>query len=289
MKKLIFLLLLIPCTLFGQGTLSPGLIEQSGTIWATSMTDPKLIQPSGLMWYYEYKDPNLPDAPVIIFLHGSGEKSDTPNLGKIQKQGLPKLLKAAGMSYLPGFTVLCPQQVTGRWGYNPEIIKFLQYVKSNYKSEYRLLTGLSMGSDGSWDGSYQSDDKLVTAIVPVSGKGDYNLAKKTASKKIYVWAIHGKSDTSVPTSDGLRPVNGMNSVGANPKPIWTLINGAHNSVCWDVAFSIEDQPQLGNTTIYKWFKSLLPKEQPTTGIFIDGIWQGETECDFNGLHIEYRN
>jgi len=230
-----------------------------------------LKQPSGVLWFYEYKDPNLPDAPVIIFLHGSGETSTTPDLPKIQKNGLPKLLKQAGMSYLPGFTLLCPQQIKGRWGYNPEIIMFLQYVKSNYKSEYRLLTGLSMGGDGSWDGSYQNTEKLITAIVPVSCKGDYNLAKKTASKQIAVWGIHGDKDTGVPPSDGLRPINGMNSVGANPAPIWTIIKGGtHSGSTWDVAYSLTDRPELGNTTIYKWFKSLIPSEpEPPTPSRID--------------------
>lgn len=241
-----------------------------------------LKQPSGLMWYYEYRDPNLPDAPIVIFLHGSGEKSNTPNLSLIQKQGLPKLLKAAGMSYLPGFTVICPQQVTGRWGYNPEIIKFLQYIKANYKSEYRLLTGLSMGGDGTWDGSYQNDEKLITAMVPVSCKGDYNLAKKTAAKKIAVWGIHGDKDTGVPPSDGLRPINGMISVGANPAPVWTIIKGGtHSGSTWDVAYSLTDRSELGGTTIYKWFKSLIPTEpeppQPEEKDLMDSIYTNSSD------------
>jgi len=244
-----------------------------------------LRQPKGIMWFWEYTDPNCSDCPILIFLPGSGERSNTPNFSLIQRNGLPKLLKAKGVTYLQGFTVLVPQQTTNVWGYvrdpkNPDIIKFLSYVKANYKSEDRFLTGLSMGGDGSWDGSYNGLDTLISAMVPVSGKGDYNLAKITAQRGISVWSIHGSSDTTVPYTDGKRPINGMLSIGSDPIPMFTLIyGGTHGSSTWDVAYSLTDRAELGGTTIYKWLLSKVkPKPIDKPGLYLDGKFCGTDSC-----------
>lgn len=249
--------------------------------------------PKGVMWFWEYNEDTSTNKPIIIFLPGSGERSDTPNFGLIEKNGLPKLLKQAGLTFLDGFTVLAPQQTRTASGYirdpkNPDIIKFLKYVHENYQSKYIMPIGLSMGGSGSWFASYLGTEKLVTAIVPVSaGEGDYNLAKLTEQRGIKVWGIHGSNDTISTVSDGKRPINGVISVGGEPK--WTLIQGGgHNSLTWDIAFSITDRPELGGTTIYKWFASMCePVEKP--GIYVNNIWYGYDSCDFQGNKIEFRN
>ncbi len=251
-----------------------------------------LKQPKGVMWYWEHSDGKSLSAPVIIALHGSGERSNTPDYSLIQRHGLPKLLKLAGYDYLDGFTILTPQENTTTWGYvrdpnNPDIIKFLRYVRANYNTQFVMVTGLSMGGDGSWCASYLGDEKLVTAIVPVSGKGDYNLAKLTEQRGVKVWGIHGDADKTVPVSDGKRPINGMISEGGEPK--WTLIpGGGHNDLTWDVAFSITDRTELGGTTIYKWFKSMCANVDPV-GLYVDGLFIGESPATFEGHTIEYRN
>lgn len=242
-----------------------------------------LHEPKGILWYWEYTDPNCKVCPVLIFLPGSGERSDTPDFSKIQRNGTPKLLKAAGLNYLEGFILLVPQQKTSVWGYigdpkNPDIIKFLTHVHDTYLTEQIFLTGLSMGGDGSWDGSYRGGLAMVKAIVPVSGKGDYNGAKITQQRGIKAWGIHGSADTGVYPSDGKRPINGMTSIGGTP--MWTLIpGGTHSSSTWDIAFSLTDRPELGGTTIYKWFLSLVPpKPIEIPGIYIDGEFCGVDSC-----------
>lgn len=230
------------------------------------------VSESGVSQYLEYIDPAVGlNAPVLIFLHGSGERGTDPN--KLDDQGTPKLLKLAGLDHLKGFILLCPQQSTNYTGWkgnpdNPTIIKFLRYVRAKYPGDGRVfVTGLSMGGDGSWDASYNShgDAQLVSGIVPVSGEGDYKMAKTTASYGTPVWAIHGQNDTTVPPSDGLRPVNGMNDAGANPAPKWTPLPGGHNSSFWDMVFSLTPRAELGNTTIYAWLLSqgvIVPPDPP---------------------------
>jgi len=203
MKKLLILsLVIVSFVSFGQNTLTPapGIlsapIDWSGNGSNLSLVPstldiglpPKLIEPKGIMWFWEYTDPNCKGCPVLIFLPGHGERSDKPDFAKIQRQGTPKLLKAAGLNYLEGFTLLVPQTTTSKNGYvgdpkNPDIIKFLTYVHENYLTEYVFATGLSMGGDGSWDASYRGYVGLVKAIAPVSCKGDYNGGDFSISEK----------------------------------------------------------------------------------------------------------
>src|SRR6478609_7712966 len=115
MRKLTFVLSLISFCSFGQ---------------TSKQTE------SGLK-YLEYIDPNCSkgNCPILIFLHGSGECGT--DLTLVQKNGLPKLLKGQGLSYLKGFTLLAPQRTNTNWGWiaeptNPLIINFLKWARLKY-------------------------------------------------------------------------------------------------------------------------------------------------------------
>lgn len=220
-----------------------------------------LKQPQGQMWYWEYTDPACVNCPVLIFLHGSGERSSTPNLSKIQIHGTPKLLKAAGLTYLKGFTLICPQQLatTHDWlrvlpPAEPDIIKFTNYIRLNVPNDGRVyITGLSMGGRGAFDASYNSfgNANLITAIVPVSTNGDYKGGIETARRKTPTWDIYGSSDTAFPLNEIRNPINGMRD-GGFPAQVTIINGGTHGSSTWDVAFSLTPRAEIGNTTIYEW-------------------------------------
>lgn len=243
------------------------------------------------MNYFEYSNPNGWNLPVFIFLHASGERSNIPSLTKIQVHGTPKILKLAGLDYLPGFIMICPQQVTTKWGWvgdpnNPDIDRLIKFVKKNYPGDGRyFVSGPSMGSNGTWDALYSSE--TITAGIPVSGEGDYNKAKViTAPRNIPVSAFHGSSDTIVPPSDGKRPINGMIAGGANPTPTFTLIDGGgHGDNTWDKVYALDNKYFTPN--IYQWMDSQ-GKPEIKLGIYIDNVWQGFTECEFEGHKIEFR-
>lgn len=215
--------------------------------------------------------------PCIFFLHGSGEKGyGTPaEMEKIKNLGLPKFIKNGhDMTFTYNgkeekFIVLCPQQIPTRGGWTGDVIPFIKWALQYYRIDPNrvYVTGLSMGGEGSWSCTYDANNNpnLITAIAPVAAKGDYNGAKVTASHKIPVWAFHGENDTTIPVSDGRRPINGMNSVGADPAPIFELIKGgAHNNITYDNVYS--PTHQYRNPNIYEWFlsKSLGVVEEPTT-------------------------
>ena len=204
--------------------------------------------------------------PCIVFLHGSGERGDgSPSaLEKVKAHGTPKFIKnGATMCFTVNgktecFVVLSPQQTTNRSGWVGDVIPFVQFALSNYRIDPNrvYLTGLSMGGDGTWDASYATanEPNYFAALAPASCKGDYNGAKLTAAKKISVWAFHGGSDTAVPVADGKRPVNGMNSVGPNPVPMFHTYPGTgHSDQTWDKVY--DPSHTYHNPNVYEWFLS----------------------------------
>jgi len=237
--------------------------------------------------YLEYLPPGYATStnlyPCIIFLHGSGERGNgTTEINKVTAQGTPKFIKnGANMCFTVNgvtecFIVLSPQQTTNRWGWQGDVIPYIQDMLAVYRidPDRLYITGLSMGGDGSWDTSYDAanDPNFIAAMAPVSCKGDYNKAKTTAARKIPVWAFHGDKDTTVPISDGQRPVNGMLSVAANPAPVFTLVaGGTHSGSTWDKVYS--PTHTYYNPNVYEWFltwkRGVATPKPPTVNAGVD--------------------
>ncbi len=210
--------------------------------------------------------------PCIVFLHGAGERGDgsPAALEKVKTNGVPKFIKnGSTMCFTVNgktecFIVLSPQQTTNKWSWTGDVIPFIKYALSNYRIDPNrvYLTGLSMG--GGWDATYDplNEPNYIAAFAPVSTTGDYNGAKLTAAKKIPVWAFHGDMDTAFTLFQGKVPLNGMNSVGASPAPIWTIVaGGSHSGSTWDKVYS--PTHTYYNPNVYEWF---LGKTKPAVGL-----------------------
>ena len=85
--------------------------------------------------------------PVLLFLHGIGERGD--NLDLVKKHGPPKLI--AGGKQFP-FIVVSPQCPNGHWWETVELTALLDEIAKKYKVDQDriYLTGLSMGGFGTW-------------------------------------------------------------------------------------------------------------------------------------------
>jgi predicted peptidase len=87
--------------------------------------------------------------PLMLFLHGAGERGSDLNL--VKQHGPPKLIEQG--KDLP-FIVVSPQCPTGLWW--PELLDTLNALLDEIESKYDVdpsrvyLTGLSMGGFGSW-------------------------------------------------------------------------------------------------------------------------------------------
>jgi predicted peptidase len=174
--------------------------------------------------------------PLIVFLHGAGERGDDTKLLKV---GLPNLLETA-KEY--SFMLVAPQCPIDSWWTREleELSIFLKDFLGRYNIDKKrvYLTGLSMGGDGTWRlAALQS--KLFAAIVPICGIDKANSASKL--KDIPIWAFHGANDDIVPVKESRKVVNAIKALGGNAK-LTVYPDADHNA--WDQAYKTKE--------LYEW-------------------------------------
>lgn len=150
---------------------------------------------SYLQFLPEGYDPKADEKlPLVIFLHGAGERGD--DLEKVKKHGPPKFaMKGHGLP----FVLVAPQCPEGRWWQPDEIIALTRHlVKTMPVDSKRVhLTGISMGGFGTWAALAKAPE-LYASGVPICGGGDPAAAKILS--KIPIWAFHGEKDEAVPVT-----------------------------------------------------------------------------------------
>jgi predicted peptidase len=135
--------------------------------------------------------------PLLLFLHGSGERGE--NLDRVKIHGPPKLI-AAGKDF--PFIVVSPQCPSRSRGWQPhELSALLDEIVEKYKvdKDRICVTGLSMGGFGTWSLAAFSPDRFA-ALVPICGGGDPNTARRVSH--IAIWVFHGAKDPVVPLKLG---------------------------------------------------------------------------------------
>lgn len=180
------------------------------------------------------------DFPLILFLHGAGERGDDLELVKIH--GIPKVVEQ--QKDFP-FITISPQCPADKWWVDPWLIEALNALLEETMTKYRVdksrvyLTGLSMGGFGTWYLSMAYPEKFA-AIAPVCGGGMPWMAFRI--KDLPVWAFHGAKDEVVPIQRTEEVVEALKKIGGNVK--FTIYPEAgHDS--WTETY---DNPEL-----YQWF------------------------------------
>jgi len=180
------------------------------------------------------------DYPLILFLHGAGERGDDLELVKIH--GIPKIVEQ--QKDFP-FIAISPQCPIDRWWVDPWLIEALNALVDKITGKYRVdesrvyLTGLSMGGFGTWALSMMYPEKFA-AIAPICGGGMPWMAFRI--KDVPVWAFHGAKDPVVPIQRSEEIVEALKKVGGNIK--FTIYPDAgHDS--WTETYN--------NPELYQWF------------------------------------
>jgi predicted peptidase len=173
--------------------------------------------------------------PLVLFLHGSGERGD--NLDLVKKHGPPKLI-AAGKDF--PFLVISPQCPKERWWEPIELTALLDDVGSTYKvdKDRVYVTGLSMGGFGTWRLAAYAPHRFA-AIAPICGGGEKYWAKRIAH--LPVWAFHGAKDTGVPPERSQIMIDELKKNGGHPK-LTIYPEAGHDA--WSATY---DNPEF-----YKW-------------------------------------
>src|SRR5205823_1518709 len=161
--------------------------------------------------YLLYLPPTYPveqkEWPLLVFLHGSGERGNDLNL--VKKHGPPKLIEEG--KQFP-FIVVSPQ--APRRGWDPDSLNALLddlLVKFHVDKNRVYLTGLSMGGSGTWSLAAAHPEKFA-AIVPICGAGDPDEAEKL--KDLPTWIFHGAKDTDVSVRRFDEMVKALKDAGA---------------------------------------------------------------------------
>jgi predicted peptidase len=133
-------------------------------------------------------------SPMLLFLHGAGERGD--DLELLKKHGPPKLIEAGRK--MP-FVVVSPQCPSDSWwpDMTGELNALVEEVAGalNVDRSRIYCTGLSMGGFGTWSllGRYPG---LFAAAAPICGGGTQYLARRF--KDVPIWVFHGAKDPVVP-------------------------------------------------------------------------------------------
>lgn len=149
--------------------------------------------------------------PLVMFLHGAGERGD--NLDLVKVHGPPKLA-AAGKDF--PFILVSPQCPKDMWWEPIELVALLDDLGSKYKvdADRVSVTGLSMGGFGAWRLAAYAPQRLA-AIAPVCGGGEPYWARQFAH--LPVWAFHGAKDNVVPQERSTAMVEALKKEKATPK------------------------------------------------------------------------
>ncbi len=191
--------------------------------------------------------------PVILFLHGAGERGKD---GLLQTQvGLPAVIRGDVKKY-PAIVVMPQVPPDSMWNGAPAqaAMLALETTLKEYATDADrvYLTGLSMGGNGSFYLGYRYAEKFA-AVAPICGwitpwaerwrpvdvvaPGDESTAFERMAEKLAktpVWIFHGEMDPVVPVEQSRKAAEALMKI--NPLAKYTEVAGVgHNS--WDNTYN----------------------------------------------------
>jgi predicted peptidase len=191
------------------------------------------------------------DWPVVLFLHGAGERGDD---GLVQSDvGLGRAIRHAPEQW-PAIVVFPQVPEDERWvGRMGDVaMAALDATVGEYEidASRTYLTGMSMGGQGSWYLAYEHPDRWA-AVVPICGflgfeRGDWvpftpegvdpvaGTSERIAD--LPIWVVHGDADAVVPVEASREMVAALEALGADVT-YRELPGVGHNA--WDPAYADE--------------------------------------------------
>jgi len=173
--------------------------------------------------------------PLLLFLHGSGERGNDINL--VKTHGPAKLIEQ-GKDF--PFIVVSPQCPENVWWSTDDLSALIDDVVQKYNVDEKRIyvTGLSMGGFGTWALAEKYPDKFA-AIAPVCGGGNPLTICKIG--KLPVWVFHGAKDPVVPIKESQQMVDALKKCG-NEAKLTVYPEAGHDA--WTETYS--------NPELYDW-------------------------------------
>ena len=186
---------------------------------------------------FKADDASTKQWPIILFLHGAGERGDD---GELQaKVGLAPAIRKREKEF--PFIAVFPQcSKNSFWRADAPDGQRAMAILADVEKEFKTdpdrvyVTGLSMGGMGTWSLAMKFPDRFA-ALVPICGRGDNAQAEKIA--KLPIWCFHGDDDKAVNVEGSRSMIAAIKEAGGNPK--YTEYPGVgHNS--WDAAYGTDE-------------------------------------------------
>lgn len=190
--------------------------------------------------------------PVILFLHGSGERGsdgEKPTLA-----GIGPYVRAHAAEF-PAIVVFPQVEANGEWmGSNVDMaLAATEVATKEFGGDPRrtYLTGLSMGGYGTWEVALKQPGRFA-ALVPICGAVkapnderalfvtevatavDPYAALASKLQHVPVWIFHGGLDDVVPTTDDRKTFAAFKALNADVQ-YTEFPNANHNS--WDATYN----------------------------------------------------
>ena len=181
-------------------------------------------------------------APLLLFLHGAGERGDAPeDIAKVKIHGPPRLLDSPEFAKnFPAVTV-SPQCKNG-YAWSPaQLMLLLDHIENNFVIDKSRIyvTGLSMGGFGTWMCLNESP-KRFAAAAPICGGAKPEWAEKLTD--IPIWIFHGDKDPVVSLDHSQGIVDAIRDADGR-KILFTIYEGeGHDS--WTRTYN--------NQLLYDW-------------------------------------
>lgn len=184
-------------------------------------------------------------APLFLFLHGAGERGDSPGeIGKVKVHGPPKFLDDEKFNKNWPCVTVSPQ-CKNEFAWSPaQLMLLLDHVEKEYKIDKNRIyvSGISMGGFGSWM-CLQENPKRFAAAAPICGGAKLEWAGKV--KDVPIWNFHGDRDTVVPFDLSVKMVDAIRKADGK-KIIFTVYEGVGHDA-WTKTYD--------NQLLYDWIFS----------------------------------
>lgn len=173
------------------------------------------------------------DWPLIVFLHGSGERGADVDL--VRTQGLPRRLDE-GLA-LPA-VVVSPQCPAGQvWAQQyPAVMALVDalHERVGIDPDRVVLTGLSLGGAGVVHLAATHPERFA-ALAPICGPWTWYYVTADMAR-LPLWAFHGEDDAVVSVEDSRKLVAAVRALGGDAR-LTTYPGVGHDA--WTPAYADE--------------------------------------------------
>ena len=185
-----------------------------------------------------YDDEPDREWPLLLFLHGAGERGD-----RLAVVGVHGPLKERRLGRDLPFVIVAPQVPAGsRWTVG-RVAAALDAALATYRIDRRrvYLTGVSMGGFGTWEAIQEMPGRFAAAVAVCGGGLPLGVDR---ARDVPVWAFHGAMDAVVPIEASVAMVRALRGAGGNVT-FTVYPDAGHDS--WSETYA--------NPEVYEWLLS----------------------------------